>query len=75
MFFETTVSYVNPMQLPLLCINSRAIVLAEPGLTAGLLAGPLAVRRNAGKFQFSKFIVEQIFNIFAAFNTVTALLE
>ena len=40
-------SFVNPMQLPLLCRNSRAIALAELGLTAGWLAG----RRKAGKFQ------------------------
>ena len=39
-------SFVNPTQLPLLCKNSRAVVLAELGLTAGLLAG----RQNAGKF-------------------------
>ena len=40
-------SFVNPTRLPLLCRNSRAVALAEPGLTAGWLAG----RRNAGKFQ------------------------
>ena len=43
-------SFVNPMRLPLLCRNSRAVALAEPGLTAGWLAG----RRNAGKFQIFK---------------------
>ena len=43
-------SFVNPTQLPLLCRNSRAIALAEPGLTAGRLAG----RRNAGKFRIFK---------------------
>ena len=32
-------SFVNPMRLPLLCRNSRAVALAEPGLTAGWLAG------------------------------------
>ena len=42
--------FVNPMRLPLLCRNSRAVALAEPGLTAGWLAG----RRNAGKFQIFK---------------------
>ena len=43
-------SFVNPTRLPLLCRNSRAMALAEPGLTAGWLAG----RRNAGKFQIFK---------------------
>ena len=43
-------SFVNPTRLPLLCRNSRAVALAEPGLTAGWLA----VRRNAGKFQIFK---------------------
>ena len=32
-------SFVNLMQLPLLCRNSRAVALAELGLTAGWLAG------------------------------------
>ena len=32
-------SFVNPMRLPLLRRYSRAIALAEPGLTAGWLAG------------------------------------
>ena len=32
----------NPMQLPLLRRNSRAVALAEQGLTAGWLAGWLA---------------------------------
>ena len=31
--------FVNPKRLPLLCRNSRAIALADPGLTAGWLAG------------------------------------
>ena len=43
-------SFVNPTRLPLLCRNSRAIALVEPGLTAGWLAD----RRNAGKFQTFK---------------------
>ena len=47
-------SFVNPMQLPLLCRNSRAVALAEPGLTAGWLAGWLTDRRNPGKFQIFK---------------------
>ena len=43
-------SFVNPTRLPLLCRNSRAVALAEPGLTAGWLAD----RRNPGKFQIFK---------------------
>ena len=71
-------SFVNPTRLPLLCRNSRAVALAEPGLTAGWLADWLAgwladeMRVN---FKFLKFIVDRIFKLFAAFNTVTALLE
>ena len=47
-------SFVNPMRLPLLCRNSRAVALAELGLTAGWLAG----RQNAGKFQILTFVVD-----------------
>ena len=43
-------SFVNPTRLPLLCRNSRAVALAEPGLTAGWLAD----RRNPSKFQIFK---------------------
>ena len=43
-------SFVNPTRLPLLCRNSRAVALAEPGVTAGWLACWLADRRNPGKF-------------------------
>ena len=68
-------SFVNPTRLRLLCRNSRAIALVEPGLTAGWRAGWLADRRNAGKFQILKFIIDQIFILFAEFNKVTALLE
>ena len=34
--------FVNPPQLPLLCEISGALHLAQPGLTAGRLAGWLA---------------------------------
>ena len=50
-------SFVNPMRLPLLCRNSRAVALAEPDLTAGWLAGWLIdeIRVNfPGKFQIFK---------------------
>ena len=78
-------SFVNPTQLPLLCRNSRALALAELGITAGRLAGWLAgLAGLAGwladkmqvNFEFLKFIVDRIqFKLFAAFNEVTALLE
>ena len=32
-------SFMNPMRLPLLCRNSRAVALSELGLTSGWLAG------------------------------------
>ena len=67
-------SFINPTQLPLLCRNSRAIAPAELGLTAGWLAGWLADEIWVN-FKFLKFIVDRIFKLFAAFNTVTALLE
>ena len=63
-------------KLHLLCRNSRAVTLAQPGLTAGWLAGWLANRRNAGKcHKFLKFIINQIFILFAALNEVTPLLK
>ena len=43
-------SFVNLIRLPLLCRNSRAVALVEPGLTAGWQAD----RQNAGKFQIFK---------------------
>ena len=39
-------SFINPMQLPLLCRNFRAVALAE----LGLMAGWLVDRQNVGKF-------------------------
>ena len=67
-------SFVNPTRLPLLCRNSRAVALAEPGLTAGWQAGWLIdeIRVN---FKFLKFTIDRIFILFAVFNNVTALLE
>ena len=32
-------SFVSPTRLPLLCRNSRAVALAQPGLIAGRQAG------------------------------------
>ena len=46
-------SFVNLTRLPLLCRNSRAVALAELGLTAGWLADKIWVN-----FKFLKFIVE-----------------
>ena len=63
-------SFINPMRLPLLHRNSRAIALVQPGLTAGCLIDEMRVN-----FKFLKFIIDQIFILFAAFNKVIALLE
>ena len=75
-------SFVNPTQLPLLCRNSRAVALAEPGLTAGWQVGWLAgwlagwlIDEMQVNFKFLKFIIDRIFILFAVFNNVTALLE
>ena len=62
-------SFVNPMRLPLLRRNSRAVALA-----AGRLAGWLADEMRVN-FKILKFIVDQIFKLFAVFNTVIALVE
>ena len=43
--------FVNAPPLPLLCEISGALHLAQPGFTAGWLAGRLAVRRNTGEFR------------------------
>ena len=51
-------SFINPIRLPLLCRNSRAIALAELGLTAGWLADEIWVN-----FEFLKFVVDQIFKL------------
>ena len=55
----------------MLCRNSRAVALVEPGCTAGWLADKMQV-----KFEFLKFIADQIlfFKLFVTFNKVTALL-
>ena len=42
--------FVNLPPLPLLCEISGALHLAQPGLTAGRLAGRQAGRRNTGEF-------------------------
>ena len=45
-------SFVNLMRLPLLYSNSRAVALAQPGLTVGWLAGWLADRQMWVNFKF-----------------------
>ena len=70
------------MRLPLLCRNSRAVALAEPGLMAGWLAGWLAgllagwltgwlagwlIDEIRVNFKFLKFIIDRIFILFAVF--------
>ena len=67
-------SFINPTRLPLLCRNSRAVALAEPGLTAGWLAGRLIDEMRIN-FKFLKFIIDRIFLLFTVFNNVTALLQ
>ena len=42
--------FINPPPLPLSCEISGALNLAQPGLTAGWLAGRQAGRQNTGKF-------------------------
>ena len=61
-------SFVNLTRLTLLYRNSRAVALAEPGLTADWLADKM--RAN---FKFLKFVVNRIFELFAAFNTIRAI--
>ena len=64
-------SFVNPTQLPLLCRNSRAVALAERvSRQAGWLIDEMQVN-----FKSLKFIIDQIFVLFAVFNNITALLE
>ena len=47
-------SFINPMQLPLLCEKTGAIALAQPGLITGWQSG----RRNAATFRdFKKYTI------------------
>ena len=50
-------SFVNPMRLPSLCRNFRAVALVEPGLMAGWLAGWPADELRVN-FEFLKFIID-----------------
>ena len=67
-------SFVNPTQLPLLCRNFRAVALAEPGLTAGWLAGWPADEMQVN-FEFLKFILDQIFKLFAVYQSYSIIRE
>ena len=62
--------FVNPPPLPLLCEISGALHLAQPGLTAGWLAG----RRNTGEFRnFQSWLQVEIFNLSLCLSIITAL--
>ena len=68
--------FINPPPLPLLCESSGALHLAQPGLTAGRLAGRQAGRRNTGEFlNFQKLAVGQNIRLVASFNQGTASLQ
>ena len=67
-------SFIYPMQLTLLCRNSRAVALAQLGLTAGWLAAWLTDEMWV-QFQIFKIHYRSNFYTFAVFNKVTALLE
>ena len=36
-------SFINPMRLPLICRNSRAVALVQPGIMAGWLIDKMQV--------------------------------
>ena len=63
-------SFVNPTLLSVLCRNFGAIHLAQLGLIAGWLADEMWVNN-----EYLKFIIDQMFKIFATFNKVTVFLE
>ena len=49
--------FVNPMRLPLLCENTRALAIVEPGLMAGRQAGRSLGRRKCCKVRKFKFCI------------------
>ena len=66
-------SFVNPTRLSLLCRNFRIVALAEPGLTAGWLAGRLAgwlIDEMRVNFKFLKFIIDRIFILLLCLTTL-----
>ena len=44
-------SFVNPLQLSILCEKTGAVALAQPGLTAGRQTGRQAGRQDAATFR------------------------
>ena len=49
-------NFINPTRLPLLCRNSRAVALAEPGVMAGWRIDEMRVNFNFFKIHYrSKF--------------------
>ena len=64
--------FVNPPPLPLLCDISGALHLAQPGLTAGRLAGRLTKYIIS---KFSKLAVGRNIQLVASFNQGTASLQ
>ena len=64
--------FINAPPLPLLCEISGALHLAQPGLTAGRLAG----RRNTGEFRnFQKLAIGRNIRLIISFNQGTASLQ
>ena len=50
-------SFVNPMQLPLLCEKTGALAIVEPGLMAGRQSGRLLGRQICCKVRKFKFCI------------------
>ena len=65
--------FVNAPPLPLLCEISGALHLAQPGLTAGWLAGSQTKYRLISKF--SKLAVGRNIRLVVSFNQGTASLQ
>ena len=55
-------SFINLMQLSLLCRYFRAVALAEPGLMAGRLAGWL-IDKIRVNFEYLKIIIDRFLNL------------
>ena len=69
--------FVNAPPLPLLCEISGALHLAQPGLTAGWLAGRLAgwLTKYSRISKFSKLAVGRNIRLVVSFNQGTASLQ
>ena len=66
--------FVNAPPLPLLCEISGALHLAQPGLTAGWLAGRLSDEIQVN-LKFSKLAVGRNIRLVVSFNQGTASLQ